>query len=78
MTQSQPEEFFCTDCGGTNIIAEATCYWDITTQKWAHFEVADEGWDNCADCGHDGADFRTITDIKSLAQIAIKKQEATQ
>jgi len=71
-----PEEYYCTDCGGTNITVEAYCYWDNVTQTFAHFEAADEGWDNCTDCGHDGADFRPITDVKTLAQIAINREEA--
>jgi hypothetical protein len=78
MLTYQPGEYYCTDCGGTNIVAEASCSWDITTQKFSHFEVSDGGWDSCADCGHDGADFRRITDVKSLAQIAINKQEELQ
>ena len=78
VTQPQPEEFFCTECDGTDIIAEAYCSWDITTQKWAYYSVSDEGWDSCADCGHDSSDYRPVTDIKSLAQIAINKQEELQ
>ncbi len=71
-----PEEYYCIACGGTNITVEAYCYWDNVKQDFADFETADAGWDNCADCGHDGADFRPITDVKTLAQIAIKKEEA--
>jgi len=79
MTQSQPEEFFCTECDGTDIVAEALCYWDITTQKWSYYEVMVEGYDYCHDCNDRRiGDFRSITDVKSLAQLAIKKQEATQ
>ena len=72
-----PEEFYCTDCGGTDITAEAYCYWDNVEQNWAYYEVVAEGYDYCVDCEDQrtGA-FRPITDVKTLAQIAIKKEEA--
>ena len=72
----QPEEFYCTICGGTDITVEAYCFWDNVEQKFAHFEVADEGYNHCADCEDQACtDFRPITDVKTLAQIAIKKSE---
>ena len=73
---TQPEEFYCTECGGTDISSEAWCAWDKFEQKFAHFDVADAGYDYCADCGHDRAEFRPITDVKTLAQIAIRREEA--
>ena len=78
VTQPQPEGFYCTKCGSDEMIAEAFCYWDITTQKWAHFEAKEDGWDSCADCGNAQGEFRPITDVKTLAQIAISKQEELQ
>jgi hypothetical protein len=76
---TQPEEYYCTDCGGTDITVEAYCSWDNVEQKFAHFETADEGYDYCADCEDErkGA-FRPITDVKTLAQIAIQKDEANE
>ena len=74
---TQPEEYYCTDCGGTDITVEAYCYWDNVAQTFAHFETADEGYDYCADCEDQcRGDFRPITDVKTLAQIAIQKEEA--
>ena len=74
-----PEEFYCTTCGGTDIQAEAYCYWDVAAQTWAYYEVVDEGFDFCADCEEQTAgSFRPITDVKTLAQIAIKKEEANE
>lgn len=79
MTQSQPEEFYCTTCGGTDITVEAYCYWDTAEQKFAHFETVDEGYDYCTDCDEQTAgSFRPVTDVKTLAQIAIKKEEANE
>ena len=76
MTQP-PEEYCCTDCGGTDITVEAYCYWDNVKQDFADFEVAAEGWDYCADCEDRAtAEFRPITNVKTLAQIAIKQEEA--
>jgi hypothetical protein len=73
---TQPEEYYCTSCGSTDVIAEADCYWDNVTQKWAGFEVVYEGSDWCEACSSQrtGA-FRPISDIKTLAQIAIVKSE---
>ena len=71
-----PEEFYCTNCGGTDLRAEAYCYWDVAAQTWAHYEVVDEGYDYCADCNDQTTgSFRPITDLKTLAQIAIQKSE---
>tara|TARA_R110002072_G_scaffold190828_1_gene347732 strand:+ start:576 stop:824 length:249 start_codon:yes stop_codon:yes gene_type:complete len=76
MTQP-PEEYCCTDCGGTDITVEAYCNWDSVEQKFAHYETADEGYDYCADCeDRVRGRFRPITDVKTLAQIAIKKEDA--
>jgi len=73
-----PEEYYCTICGGTGLTVEAYCRWDNVTQTFAHHELADEGYDYCRDCNDQcRGDFRPITDVKTLAQIAIKK-EATQ
>jgi len=74
---TQLEEYYCPDCGGTDITVEAYCYWDNVEQKFAHFETADEGYDYCAGCEDQcRGDFRPITDVKTLAQIAIEKEEA--
>ena len=79
VTQPQPEEFFCTECDSTDINAEAFCYWDITIQKWSYYEVINDGYDYCNDCKEERiGGFRPITDVKSLARIAINKQEELQ
>jgi len=77
---TQPEEYYCTVCGGANMTVEVSYYWDNVTQTFAPFETADEGRSKggsyCAECGHVSANFRPITDVKTLAQIAIKREEA--
>ena len=71
-----PEEFYCTTCNGTDITAEAYCVWDSVEQKWAHYEVVEEGYDYCETCmDQTTGSFRPITDVKTLAQIAIKQNE---
>jgi hypothetical protein len=72
---TQPEEYYCTACGSTAVVSQAECKWDNVTQDFTGFYVADEGYDYCTECGHDGAEFRPITDVKTLAQIAIIKSE---
>ena len=74
MTQS--EEYYCTSCGGTDIAIEAYCQWDVTTQDWAYLDLRDEALASCGDCYSETTAFRPITDVKTLAQIAIKKEEA--
>lgn len=72
-----PEEYYCENCGGTDITVEAYCYWDNVEQNFAHYETVDEGYDYCADCEDRAtAEFRPITNVKTLAQIAIKQEEA--
>ena len=71
-----PEEYCCTNCGGTDITVEAYCYWDSVAQMWVHDQVISEGYDHCMDCDHERGEFRPITDVKTLAQIAINREEA--
>ena len=73
---TQPKEYYCTACDGTDITVEAHCYWDNVEQKFAHFEIEyeDDHW--CSDC-EDRVEgrFRPIADVKTLAQVAIVKTE---
>ena len=72
----QPKEYYCVGCGSTDIIIEAHCYWDNVTQGYADFQLSDEGRDWCTECEDQSTGaFRAITDIKTLAQIAIVKSE---
>ena len=72
-----PEEFYCTECGGTNIISDAECRWDVVTQRFGSFEVSDGGIDFCLDCSDEcGGEWRDITDLKPLAKIAIHTEES--
>ena len=74
---TQPQEYYCESCGGTAITAEAHCYWDNVKQDFSYYDVADQGYDYCADCeDRTATEFRPITDLKTLAQIAIKREEA--
>lgn len=73
---TQPEEFYCTYCGGTDITAEAYCYWDNVQQKFARYHKTEEGYDHCATCEDQAQSaFRPITDVKTLAQIAINQND---
>ena len=73
---TQPKEYYCVGCGSTDITVEAYCDWDNVTQDWQYAGVVDEGYDYCADCEDQSTGaFRAITDVKTLAQIAIGKSE---
>jgi hypothetical protein len=72
-----PEEFYCTECGGTNIQVDAECKWDEVRQDWGHFEVKDGGIDYCLDCSDEcRGEWRDSTDLKTLARIAIHTEES--
>ena len=70
----KPLENYCTKCGNTEIISEATCSWDVVTQDWTNYEVElHDGNDECAVCYSKKCEFRYVTDVKTLAKIAIHK-----
>lgn len=73
-----PYKLACSRCGSTEIESQAVCYWNEVTQSFSDFRVEDGGSDVCTDCGGYRAEFLPVTDVKTLAQIAIMKQEATQ
>jgi len=66
------KEFYCTSCGGTDLTADAycSCKWNVEEQKFVlHSEHRSEN-DYCNDCSeHVHADFREVTDVKTLAKI---------
>ena len=67
-----PKEFYCTDCGGTNLTADAYCNWDVVKQTFVLHSASRDSYDYCNDCGEEvGADFREVTDVKTLAKLAI-------
>jgi hypothetical protein len=71
-----PEGFYCTTCDGTNIQVEAEAEWDAVRQEWQIFDITLDGSWFCSDCdGQCDADFREITDLKTLARIAIHTEE---
>ena len=72
-----PEGFYCTTCGGTNIQVEAEAEWDAVRQEWHLCDITIGGSWFCYDCdGQCDADFRDITDLKTLARIAIHTEES--
>ena len=72
-----PEEYYCTNCGGTTVVTEAYCHWNPVNQCWELDTVMDGGYDYCNGCADEtNGSFRPITDVKTLAQIDIKKEEA--
>ena len=70
----QPIEYYCLRCGGTNVDSEAWVSWNRAEQKW---EIDDHrDYDHCHDCEDECSTAdRPVTDVKILAQIAIKNAE---
>ena len=69
-----PVEYYCTACGGTGIIMDATCHWDTTKQEFVDLCVSDQDIQWCYTCeAETTVDERQITDVKTLAKIAIHK-----
>ena len=70
---SQPYEYYCLKCGGIDVSTDAVAYWNREEQKW-YQDFQD--YEYCADCEDEcRTDQRPITDIKILAQIAIKNAD---
>ena len=69
-----PDELYCKHCGGTDVISEGYVVWDAVTQKFDFDSACDEGTDYCTTCdGESNCYWREITDLKTLAKIAIHK-----
>lgn len=70
----QPYEYYCLSCGGNNVDHEAYVNWNRVEQKWEIEDIRD--YEYCGNCQDEcGTDQRPITDVKILAQIAIKNAE---
>jgi hypothetical protein len=69
----QPYEYYCLTCGGTDVETDAFANWNRVEQKW-EYDFRD--YEHCGDCEDDcNTDQRPITDVKILAQIAIKNAD---
>ena len=69
----QPYEYYCLKCGGTDVSTDAVAYWNREEQKW---DQDFRDYEYCSDCEDEcRTDQRPITDVKILAQIAIKNAE---
>ena len=72
------QKWICTECGNDNVLSMANAEWSTEDQRWIIHEWVDrDDVDYCLDCG----DYRTIdlvdvTDLKTIAQITIKKGAA--
>ena len=55
-------EYFCPECGGTNVRSQNWSMWDTETQQW---EITDPCEDWCDDCDEE---------IKGLGQREIKSE----
>lgn len=72
------QKWICTECGNDNVLSMANAEWSTEDQRWIIHEMVDrDDVDYCLDCG----DYRTIdlvdvTDLKTIAQITIKKGAA--
>ena len=65
------KEFYCPDCGGTNLTVDAQCNWDVVEQEFVLDSFLD-GYDFCNDCAEQvNGDWREVTDVKTLAKLAI-------
>ena len=71
-----PKEFYCPTCGGTNITSDARCKWDVVEQKFVLDYASRDEYDYCNDCNDQvDADFREVTDVKTLAMLAIRNAD---
>lgn len=64
-----PKEFYCPDCGGTDLTVDGYCNWDVVEQEFVLNSVRDS-YDFCNDCDDQVyGDWREVTDVKTLAKI---------
>jgi len=83
--KNNPIERYCTDCGSTDVELDATCKWDAVKQEFVDYSpgasgiVADvlkgleDQW--CNTCSKKTtAEVRYVTDLQTLAKIAIHKE----
>ena len=71
-----PEEVYCTRCDGNDISTStfADCRWDTIKQDFVVYSLCDGGTDYCNTCHREAdSEWREITDLKTLAKIAIHK-----
>lgn len=49
-TDGEKIEFYCPQCGGTDLTSDAACVWNVLTQRWEkHSDVYDDT--HCNECG---------------------------
>ena len=72
----------CDECGGDDVIKTMDCEWDFTLQEWVgNYDTRQDLF--CSACSHRQVPplvkiVKRPLNIKEIAQLAIKKQEATQ
>ena len=68
------KDFYCPDCGGTDLTAEGYCTFDAVKQEFVLDSVCDE-YEFCEDCSeHVHGEWRELADVKTLAKLAIHKE----
>ncbi len=71
-------KWICTECGSDNVQSMAHAEWSTEDQNWIISDLCE--WDNvdyCLDCEDSRTiDLVDVTDLKTIAQITIKKGAA--
>ena len=69
-----PEQIYCTECGSTDIVYDADCKWDVVKQDFVDFDPVGRSSQFCRICADEVfCEWREVTDVKTLAKIAIHK-----
>jgi hypothetical protein len=63
---SEKIEPCCYDCGGNDIIADATAQWNVETQEWELCDVNDASFcSDCDACWSNRTDWRVVKEEKN-------------
>lgn len=85
---SNPVNYVCEMCGGTNVETHAMVAWNVTDQEWYITHVKELGQiagyadDYCHDCAQTGATETSMNrrdaSLKEIAVSVIEKEEANE
>ena len=72
------QKWICTECGSDNVVSMAHAEWSTEDQRWILDDLCERpDVDYCSDCGDSRTiDLVDVTDLKTIAQITIKKGAA--
>ena len=66
------KDYYCTECGSTDVVHTMDCRWDVVKQDFVDFDLQERRFCRTCEAGV-YCDWMEVTDLKTLAKIAIHK-----